>query len=491
VEESLVEPVLLKYYGERKLKLSSLTTMVIIILPLVWLVDPAPSAAGPNGIHVPQDYPTIQAAIDAANSGDTIHVAVGTYPENLKIKKPLKLLGDGSDKTIISNSGTVVFVEGTNNVEIKGFTVQGGTYGIFLWHSSNIYLRDNHMTSNKWNFGLWGDSLSHFIHDIDFTNLVDGKPIYFLVNQHGKQVPDDAGYVALINSTNITAKNMDLTSNEQGIMLAFTTDSIIQNVTIRGNDEGMDIRTSHNNTFRGNRLFSINWRAIYLESSHNNTFYENTLLNGTYGVSLQRSNGNTFYHNNFIDNKDQVYREISQNTWHDETEEGNYWSDYSGSDTNGDGLGDTDLPWQEVDYHPLMNVCDRAPPQAHAGADQTVLLNSVVGFDAQESFDDVGIAQYLWDFGDGTIASGPAVIHTYNQTGNFTVTLTVIDLAGKTATDSLGMTVVEPPLSLLWWILIVGFGAGAIIIIVVISFWRYRSSRTRKGSILLDEETQN
>jgi parallel beta-helix repeat protein len=347
------------------------------------------------------------------------------------------------------------------------------------------------MTSNKWNFGLWGDSLSHFIHDIDFTNLVDGKPIYFLVNQHGKQVPDDAGYVALINSTNITAKNMNLTSNEQGIMLAFTTDSIIQNVTIRGNDEGMDIRTSHNNTFRGNRLLSINWRAIYLESSHNNTFYENTLLNCTYGVSIKRSNDNAFYHNNFIENKDQVYREISQNSWQNRAEEGNYWSDYSGSDTNGDGVGDTDLPWQEVDYHPLMNICDRASPQAHAGADQTVLQNSVVGFDAKESFDDVSIEQYLWDFGDGTIGSGPAVIHTYNQTGGFTVTLTVIDLAGKTATDSLGITVVEPPFYPSWWIPYVGFGAGAIIVAVLIGFWRYKSSRTRKGSTFLDEETQN
>jgi len=347
------------------LKYNWLTALAISFLLAVLLAKIPPLTAEPNVIRVPQDYLQIQQAIDNADLGDTIQVAAGTYHEKLIITKTLRLIGEGPDKTVVAKTGTVVFVK-AGNVEIRGFNIQNGTYGIVLSYSQNALLRYNCMSGNKWNFAVWGDSISHFVHDIDSSNTVDGKPMYFWINQHGKCVPDDAGYVALINSTDITAKDMNLTSNEQGILLVSTTHSIIENVTISGNDEGMDIRLSHNNTIRKNRLLSINWRAIYLESSHNNTFYENTILNSTYGLSLKRSNGNIFYHNNFIDNFKQGYTETSQGIWHNELHEGNYWSDYNGTDVDQDGIGETSytIYANNIDIYPLMNIYEQESPKA-------------------------------------------------------------------------------------------------------------------------------
>ncbi|MEM1590161.1 MAG: NosD domain-containing protein [Candidatus Bathyarchaeia archaeon] len=51
----------------------------------------------------------------------------------------------------------------------------------------------------------------------------------------------------------------------------------------------------------------------------------------------------TFYHNNFINNTIQVHSSTpvgKPNVW-DNGREGNYWSDYNGTDANGDGIGDT------------------------------------------------------------------------------------------------------------------------------------------------------
>ena len=429
-------------------------------------------------IRVPEDYSRIQQAIDEADPGDVVQVASGTYSENLKIRKPLKLIGEGPDKTVISKSGTVVSVN-AGDVEIRGFSVQDGTYGIFLYYSKDVLLRNNDMSNNTWNFGIWGSSVSHFVHDIDSSNMVDGKPMYYWVNEDGKHVSKDAGYVALINCANVTAEDLSLTSNEQGVLLVNTKESIIRNVTMSGNDVGIDLRMSSNNTITLNSLIAINWLSIYLTSSNNNTFTENTIRKGDYGISSKHSNGNTIYHNNFIDNKVQQYQVNSSNKW-DDGAQGNYWSDYNGTDTNGDGVGDTLVPHSGVDYHPLMNIYDTLPPIAHAGEDQTVFENASVNFNASASTDNIGIDSYFWDFGDGSVGADVTAKHVYTVAGNYTVTLTVEDVAGNTATHAITVIVVKTPEPLEWMIVIAGVGVGATAFVATI-FWKRRSIRRRKG----------
>ncbi|MEO0076985.1 MAG: right-handed parallel beta-helix repeat-containing protein, partial [candidate division WOR-3 bacterium] len=83
-------------------------------------------------INVPDDYLTIQAAINAAADGDTIQVAAGTYYENqIVINKAVTVLGAGYTSTIIDGSGASLTTNGliriiatTGNVMFSGFTVQ-------------------------------------------------------------------------------------------------------------------------------------------------------------------------------------------------------------------------------------------------------------------------------------------------------------------------------------------------------------------------------
>lgn len=463
------------------MKLNTSTALVISILVTTWLV-PLQPVVGSKVIKVPEDYPKIQWAIDAANAGDTIQVASGTYFEKVRITKSLSLIGEGPENTVITPDGTdgtaiitVVRVQ-ADNVEIRGFAVKGGTYGIFLWYCSGTLLSNNVMSGNKWNFGVWGDSLSHFVHDIDPSNNVEGKPMCFWVNQHGKQVPTDAGYVAIVNSTNIVVKDVDLTNNEQGVLLVNTQRSLVENVTMFGNDEGIVLRTSNSNTVKMNNLISINWHAIYSLSSHNNTFTGNTIRNGTYGILTQHSDRNTFYHNNFIDNDEQLYQLNSSSTW-DNGREGNYWSDYQGEDLDGDGVGDTFTPHLGVDHYPLVNFFDETPPKADAGKNQTVMKNAVAIFDASGSWDNIAIVAYKWDFGDGSNGTGVTTSHVYTVAGVYTATLTVTDVSGKVATDAIVVSVVDLPVPFMWWVLFAVISAAAIILVGV--RWLRRS--TEKG----------
>ena len=97
----------------------------------------------------------------------------------------------------------------------------------------------------------------------------------------------------------------------------------------------------------GIRLDSINDAVITF-----NTISEN----GNHGLYLNNSNSNTILYNNLINNTQNAY-DNGDNTW-STAQGGNYWSDYTGNDTNGDGIGDTPyaIPGGgNVDAFPMMN----------------------------------------------------------------------------------------------------------------------------------------
>lgn len=81
-------------------------------------------------IFVPGNYPTIQAAINAANPGDIIHIAAGRYAETLFINKSLTLSGSGSSNCVIYSSTNIplVNISGPATVSLSGIEVNGGNY---------------------------------------------------------------------------------------------------------------------------------------------------------------------------------------------------------------------------------------------------------------------------------------------------------------------------------------------------------------------------
>src|SRR5262245_45553735 len=86
-------------------------------------------AAAQVTLHVPGDFPTIQGAIDAATSGDTILVAAGTYHERLGIfGKPIHVVSqEGPESTTIDadDLGRAIWIAGSSAV-VEGFRIFRG-----------------------------------------------------------------------------------------------------------------------------------------------------------------------------------------------------------------------------------------------------------------------------------------------------------------------------------------------------------------------------
>ena len=82
------------------------------------LLSGAELAVASTTLRVPQDHPTVQAAIDAASDGDVIEIAPGIYTENLTVGKGVILRGQLYDESDPRNNTTILDGGGTTVVAI-------------------------------------------------------------------------------------------------------------------------------------------------------------------------------------------------------------------------------------------------------------------------------------------------------------------------------------------------------------------------------------
>lgn len=162
-----------------------------------------------------------------------------------------------------------------------------------------------------------------------------------------------------------TFRNLRTTGNYFGLYLFEGGDHLVESNAVRGNVYGLHLQTSNGNEVRGNDLsaqikLSPGGYGLYLYTSDDNLIAGNTVQdNINWGMWFSDSNGNTIVRNNIIGNDPQVSDDSGGNTYYDaEKREGNYWSDYAGSDANNDGIGDLPYavggPGRSADPYPFM-----------------------------------------------------------------------------------------------------------------------------------------
>jgi nitrous oxidase accessory protein len=335
------------------------------------------SAAGAAVLQV-RAGESIAAALAAAQPGDTVQVAQGNYREHLVIDKRLTLQGIGRPTISGGGTGDVIRVR-ASDVTLQGLIVRDSgidltaqNAGIYIQPGSDrATVQDCDLVYNL--FGIWleGSKESRILRnrivgrrDLQSAARGNGIQVY---NTRAAQIIDnnisysrDGLYVdvsqnALFRGNKIhhlrygthfmttdhsVWENNEVYLNRGGLALMEVRNLTVRNNIAWGNaDHGIMLRTIQDSVITDN-VVAANGRGFFIYDAEYNTLEHNLVVGNRIGVHLAAGSGNNKVDgNDFIDNQSQIkYVATHDVEWG--RSQGNYWSNYSGWDQNGDGMGD-------------------------------------------------------------------------------------------------------------------------------------------------------
>jgi len=354
---------------------------------------------------------TLQAAIDTAESGDTLLLAAGTYTGSIDVHRSLILAGNGvngntGDSIIDGEGSSHVIKVSAPEVIIRGLKIQHSgdvaedeNSGIFITDKGDrTRIESNHLERNLIGVYLKGPE-SVVVHDnviigSEFHRMNDRGNGVYLWNTPGSIISDNVirygrdGIFVNGSRNNVFSGNhmSELrfavhymyahdseisdnisTNNHVGFAIMFS-DRIIARNNISSADEqrGLFFNAANYSVIEGNRVTGAE-KCIFIYNANFNQINNNSLEACQIGIHFTAgSEKNEIYANAFIDNRTQVKYVGTRYIEWSKDGRGNYWSDNAAFDIDNDGIADqvykpNDLVDQIVWRHPLAKLLLNSP----------------------------------------------------------------------------------------------------------------------------------
>lgn len=328
---------------------------------------------------------SISEAIDRAKAGDTVVVSRGVYPVHLVISKPLHLKGLNRPTLDGENTGDVIRIK-SPDVTIEGFIISNSgadltaqNAGIYLEPGSDRAVVHNN-TINYTLFGLWIEKVKDI--QVIANNITGKRDLASAQRGNGIQLYNSRGAKIINNHVSFTRdgiyvdvsdhalfqgnrlhhlrygshymnsnfnvwENNDSYLNRGGLALMEVRNQTVRNNRAWGNsDHGIMLRTIVDSVVEHN-VVAGNGRGFFIYDAEYNTLHNNLIIANRVGVHLWAGSiHNDVEGNDLINNSEQIkYVASKDEYWGVKT--GNYWSNYVGWDSDGNGVGD--VPYEAND----------------------------------------------------------------------------------------------------------------------------------------------
>lgn len=371
---------------------------------------------------------SIERAVAESKAGDTVLIPGPTvFHEHVVLDKPLRLLGTNAPVLDGDGSGTPLTIRATG-AEVLGLTVrnagsnlggfdsgimiaaprvkvadcrvEGGGFGIYIHGvdecrvERNTILGNTKLAASKRGNGihLWytkrNTILGNFIADTRDGSYFSYADNNLIASNHIERTRFGIHY--MYSNENRLLGNT-LTFNAVGAALMFARNCQVEgNRAFANRRHGILLKQVEHSRFVHNSACGQN-RGFFVQQAVQNRFEENVIAQNDIGLYLSNgSEENVFVGNAFVRNTDQIWQppdevelgRLASNRFC-EGRRGNFWSDYTGSDAHGDGIGDTpyhetDLYGYMVDRHPEARVFALSPAVAllRKGEELLPLLNT-------------------------------------------------------------------------------------------------------------------
>lgn len=360
-----------------------------------------------GAVHEVHDGDDLQAILDAAQPGDTIKLNSGEFEGQFVIDvDKLTLIGPEDYSAVINGAreGRGLWVK-SSDVTIRQLTVTNTGLSlpdmdaaIFLDQTAHrIVVEDNQLIDNSVGVYLWGTQDTY----VNANKIVGNQELRMSERGNGitiwnapgsKVVNNDISYGRDGIFTNYSKQNTfsgnTFRNLRYGVHYMYTNDSEVSNNTSIDNDIGYAIMFSDRINVSGNVAFNSVNQGIMMNYANHSTVENNSVYQAEKCVYFYNANinqihnnhfeqceigvhytgaaqGNVVYDNAFVYNQSQVkYVGTRYEDWVYEGR-GNYWSDHSGFDLDGDGISDTAYRPNDI----IDQVVWRAPSSR-------ILLNS-------------------------------------------------------------------------------------------------------------------
>ena len=339
------------------LKRITITLALIAVLLFVAIIGAQQIAkANPTHLPPPPKLPSAYIRSDGSITPTLPIQKVGdlyTFTDNIfnltLVIQRSNIIIDGAGYTLQGNSsGQGIRIEATN-VTVRNLEMRKFSTAVIISEASNNTITQNRITSSG-----RGVTLNKTKYNILENNTISSN------SGLGILIYDNSDYNQIVGN--------NITSNENGVWCELTTPtsdfiSVVGNNISDNENFGVLLRASYGCTVVGNDI-SRNRCGIklYGDNSHDCIIAENRIAFNEEGINLICQYKSEIYHNNFLNNSRHIsysMKSMPAHIWSTDRQ-GNYWSDYNGTDANGDGIGDTPcvINTDNVDSYPLMYPYD-------------------------------------------------------------------------------------------------------------------------------------